>query len=163
MGEESGVGPCVRSGHAVVIPVDLDQDVRVIDWPGRDALSTLYREIGCQVVDVRIAGDLGFWTDDEGAMGEGWAANGRATWLACVATGQALLVAGTVVVTLSEPDHDGDNQGVTGELAERIATIARAVPEHDPARLTAQLQEVVAHGISVIVLGENGASDQFAV
>jgi len=163
MSETSWAGGGAPGGHAVVIPVDLQHEVGVIDWPGGESLTTLYREIGCRTVDLRTVGDLAFWVDDEGAVGEDWAANGRATWLACVVTGQGLLVAGTVVVTLAAPDDEGDTQGLARDLAERVTEVCRVVPPHDPDQLTAGLQEVVDRGALVMTLDENGIPDGFAV
>jgi hypothetical protein len=147
----------------VVLPVDLEQQVRVVEWPGGDGLATLYREIGCETVDLRTVGDLGFWVDDEGAVGEKWAANGRAAWLALVVGDQSVLVAGTVVVTLAAPDEEGDTQGLTREVAEWLAAAARAVPEHDPEELTADLRQMVGRGSLVMTLDENGVPDGFVV
>lgn len=163
MSESPWVGSAAPGAFAVVVPVDLQGEVRVIDWPGGEALSTLYREIGCRTVDIRTVGDLAFWVDDEGAVVADWAANGRATWLACVVDGRGLLVAGTVVVTLAAPDEQGDTRGLARELAERVAATCRAVPVHDPDRLTARLREVVDRGALVMTLDADGVPDGFAV
>lgn len=163
MSESPWVGGTAPGTYAVVVPMDLQGEVRVIDWPGGEALSTLYREIGCRTVDIRTVGDLAFWVDDEGAMVEGWSANGRATWLACVIDGLGLLVAGTVVVTLAAPDEEGDTRGLARELAEWVAATCRAVPVHDPDRLTARLREVMDRGALVMTLDANGVPDGFAV
>lgn len=163
MNESSQFDGGESNRFAVVVPVDLEADVRVIDWPGAEALSTLYREIGCRAVDILSVGDLAFWVDDEGVTVADWAANGRATWLACAVNGMGLLVAGTVVVTLAAPHKEGDTQGLAREVAERLAAAARAVPAHDPEELTAGLREVVDRGSLVMTLDENGVPDGFVV
>jgi hypothetical protein len=169
MDEAVSVGEIPPGGFAVVVPVDLGQEVRVIEWPGGDGLSTLYREIGCRTVDLQVVGDLAFWVDDEGAMGEDWAANSRVAWLlyagrlGLVEPGDVLLFAGTVVITLAAPDGEGDTQGMTREWAERLAVLARSVPAHDQDRLTARLQALVARGSLVMTLDENGVPDGFVV
>lgn len=163
MREKSRVVDVESGGYAVVVPVDVNREVRVIEWPHAEALSTLYREIGCQTVDLCIVGDLGFWIDDEGAVGEQWEANSRAAWLAIVVGRHTVLAAGTVVVTLAAPDDKGDTQGVARGVAERIAEVCRAVPAHDQDGLTARLREVVERGSRVMTLDENGVPDGFVV
>lgn len=163
MGEGDEVGGIGPGGFAVVVPVDLEREVRVVEWPGGDGLGTLYREIGCQTVDLRVVGGLGFWVDDEGAVSEEWAVNGRVAWLGLVVAQESVLVAGTVVLTSAAPNEQGDTQGLAWEVAERLARTARGVPAHDPEQLTACLREVVDRGSLVMTLDEHGVPDGFVV
>ena len=166
---ETTVSDVVELAHgpyAVVVPVDPGEPPRVIFWSAQQALAILYREIGCTGVDLRVVGEpgvLGVWVDDEGVFRPEWAANGRAAWLARVVGGSALLVAGTVVLTLAEPDADGDTRGLSRASAERLAGIVAATPVHDVEALTALLREVVDRGPILMTLDENNVPDGFVI
>lgn len=144
-------GPC-----AVVVPVDPDLPVRVIDWPGVDPLATLYEAIGCSVADLCRVGALGLWCDDEGGLVAEPVANARVTWLVTALGELGKLVAGTVVVTLADPDEDGETVGLAGDVARQLAHLAESIPPHDPGELAAAMREMLARRPLVLTLDENG-------
>lgn len=111
---------------ALVIPFDMSQPVKVIEWPPvGDTLDVLYHHTECQTVDLVRGQDYGIWCDDEFLFRGIDQFNPRAS-LVSIADSAATPLMGTVVVTRVGTNDDGDTLGLTDDDVARIRELVRA-------------------------------------
>jgi hypothetical protein len=114
-----------QTGQALVIPADMQQPVRVIEYSRPDELlEVLYREIGCDYVDATPelpsrAGCFVLWLDDVGLLKRPIEHNDRAIAL-CRAIGYNVAdLAGTAVVT-GGTDGAGNTRTIPSALRDQL-------------------------------------------
>jgi hypothetical protein len=84
-----------------------------------DHLQSMYREIGCNLVDcVGLRADLDLWLDDEGKLKDNWEVNLAASAL-LQRHGIPDLVAGTALLT-GGADEEGYTLGISDETASDV-------------------------------------------
>lgn len=116
---------------AYVLPADVNQPGRVVEWARPDDLLPLmYREIGCDLVDhgrvVYPEGEATIWVDDNGLVGLDPDYNDHALGVARGGGWNAAAIAGTVFITGGH-DVDGETLGLSDLLLSRIANTIRTV------------------------------------
>lgn len=84
-----------------------------------DHLQSMYREIGCSLVEcVGLRDDLDLWVDEEGKLKDGWEPNLPAIGL-LHHHGRRDLVAGTALLT-GGADEEGNTLGISDETAAEV-------------------------------------------
>ncbi|MDR3080220.1 MAG: DUF3846 domain-containing protein [Streptomyces sp.] len=84
-----------------------------------DHLHSMYREIGCDLVEcVGLREDLDLWIDEEGKLKDGWEVNLAATAL-LQRHGIHDLVAATALLT-GGADEDGNTLGISDQTAGEV-------------------------------------------